>query len=65
MSLKEIKKHFQIAGKGHKEILEFVNSLEHKKPANNDVDGHVPENGAREIHNYAADVSNRRSKNTI
>jgi hypothetical protein len=25
----------------------------------------VPENGAREIHNYAADVSNRRSKNTI
>jgi hypothetical protein len=45
MSLNEIKKEFQIAGKGHNVIFEIAILMKHTIAAKNDVDGHVPENG--------------------
>jgi hypothetical protein len=43
--LNGIKKSWQIAGKGHNEIFEIVNPMEHTRPVTVSVDGHVPETG--------------------
>jgi hypothetical protein len=45
VSLNEIKKQFQIAGKGDTETLEIANPMEHTTVATDDTSGHVPENG--------------------
>jgi hypothetical protein len=45
VSLKEIKKEMQVAGKGHNETHKIVNPMEHTTAANNDVESHVPESG--------------------
>jgi hypothetical protein len=45
MSLNEIKKEIQIAGKGHNVIFEIAIPMKHTSAATNSVDGHVPENG--------------------
>jgi hypothetical protein len=45
MSLNEIKKEFQIAGKGHNVIFEMAIPMKHTSAATNSVDGHVSENG--------------------
>jgi hypothetical protein len=45
MSLNEIKKELQNPGKGDNAMLEIVNPLEHTRIANEDFDGHMPENG--------------------
>jgi hypothetical protein len=45
MSLNEIKKEFQIAGKGHNVALAIVIPLAHMRFLTENVDGHVPENG--------------------
>jgi hypothetical protein len=45
VSLKEISKEMEIAGKGQNETLEIVNPLRRTKIAKNDTRGHVPENG--------------------
>jgi hypothetical protein len=45
MSLNEIKKECQIAGKGHHETFEIAILMKHTSAATNRVDGHVPENG--------------------
>jgi hypothetical protein len=33
------------SGKGYNETIEIVNSMAHTRATNNDVEGHVPENG--------------------
>ena len=45
MSLNEIKKEFQFAGKGHNVIFEMAIPVKHTSAATNSVDGHVSENG--------------------
>jgi H2-forming N5,N10-methylenetetrahydromethanopterin dehydrogenase-like enzyme len=45
MSLNGIEKQFQVAGKGHNEILEIFNPLEHTRNVTKAVVDHVPENG--------------------
>ena len=45
MSLNEIKKEIQIAGKGHNVIFEIAIPVKHTNAATNSVDGHVSENG--------------------
>jgi hypothetical protein len=45
MSLNEIKKESQIAGKGHNETFAIVIPLAHMKFLTETVDGHVPGNG--------------------
>ena len=45
MSLNEIKKEIQIAGKGHNVIFEIAIPMKHTSAATNRVDGHVPGNG--------------------
>jgi hypothetical protein len=45
MSLNEIKKECQIAGKGHNELYDVSNPVKHMRLANNVVKSHVPENG--------------------
>jgi hypothetical protein len=45
MSLNEVIKQSQIAGKGHNETLEIVNPVKHTKSATDDRGGHVPGNG--------------------
>jgi hypothetical protein len=45
MSLNEIKKEFQIAGKGHNEILEIVDLLEEQRIVTAVTGAHVSENG--------------------
>jgi hypothetical protein len=44
-SPKDIKKQFQIPGKGQNELFEIVNPMEHTFAATNDFDGHASENG--------------------
>jgi hypothetical protein len=39
------KSHYQIARKGHNEILEIVDLQEHTTVATDDTSGHVPGNG--------------------
>jgi hypothetical protein len=43
--LQDIKKELRFAGKGHNEILEIHNSINHARTASDSVDFHVPENG--------------------
>jgi hypothetical protein len=43
MSLKEIRKSLQIAGKGENEILEIDNPMEHTMTVTETFEGHVPE----------------------
>jgi hypothetical protein len=50
VSLKHIRKTNAIAGKGHNEMLEGVNPVEHTRATNNEVDVHVPENGGTCVH---------------
>jgi hypothetical protein len=45
MVLNEIKKEFQIAGKGHSVIFEITILMNRTQAATNFVDGHVSENG--------------------
>jgi hypothetical protein len=45
MSLNEIKKQFQIAGKGHNVLFEIAILMKHTTTATHSVDGHVSENG--------------------
>jgi hypothetical protein len=45
MSPNDIKKQFQIPGKGQNELFEIVNPVEHTFAATNDFDGHASENG--------------------
>jgi hypothetical protein len=45
MSSNEIKKELRIAGKGHNETLEIVNSMERILGLDVAVKYHVPENG--------------------
>jgi hypothetical protein len=45
MSLNEIKKEFQLAGKGQNTNFEIVIPLAHMRFLTENVDGHVPENG--------------------
>jgi hypothetical protein len=45
MSLNEIKKQFQIAGKGHNVLFEITILMKHTNAATHSVDGHVSENG--------------------
>jgi hypothetical protein len=45
VSLNEIKKEFQIAGKGHNLIFVITIPVKHMRAATNSVDGHVSENG--------------------
>jgi hypothetical protein len=45
VSLNEIKKQFQIAGKGHHETFEIAILLEHNRIAKNVIRGHASENG--------------------
>jgi hypothetical protein len=45
MSLNEMKKECQIAGKGHNVTFEIAILMIHMCAAKNDIDGHVPENG--------------------
>jgi hypothetical protein len=45
MSLNEIKKESQIAGKGQNVIFEIAIPMKHTSAATNSVDGHVSENG--------------------
>ena len=45
MSLNEIKKEFQFAGKGHNVIFAMAIPMKHTSAATNRVDGHVSENG--------------------
>jgi hypothetical protein len=45
MSLKPIKKDFQLAGKGDNEILEIFNLLMHTTAVTAAAGGHVPGNG--------------------
>jgi hypothetical protein len=49
MSLNEIKKQFQIAGKGENATFVIVIPLAHMRFLTENVDSHVPEDGAREI----------------
>jgi hypothetical protein len=44
MSLNEIKKELQIAGKGHNVLYEIVNSLKHTRTATAVIRTHVPGN---------------------
>jgi hypothetical protein len=45
VSLIDIKKEFQMAGKGDNETLEIVNPLEHTQSIKTVTGTHVPENG--------------------
>jgi hypothetical protein len=45
MSLNEIKKESQIAGKGHNATFAIAILLAHRRFLTETVDGHVPENG--------------------
>jgi hypothetical protein len=45
MSLKETKKEFSIAGKGHNVLLEVINAVKHTSVTFETVGDHVPENG--------------------
>ena len=45
MSLNEIKKESQFAGKGHNVIFEIAILMKHMRAAKNDIDGHVSGNG--------------------
>jgi hypothetical protein len=45
MSLNEIKKEFQMAGKGHNTTFEIAIPLTHMRFLTENVNGHVPENG--------------------
>jgi hypothetical protein len=45
MSLNEIKKQSQIAGKGQNVLFEIAILIKHTSAATNSVDGHVSENG--------------------
>jgi hypothetical protein len=53
MSLKEIKKEIQIAGKGHNVTLVIVVLLEHMSVTTETVGGHVPGNGGTCVHIFA------------
>jgi hypothetical protein len=51
VSLNDIKECKHFSGKGHNEILEIVNPLQHMMAVTDSVHGHVPENrGTRAIH---------------
>jgi hypothetical protein len=60
MSLNEIKKQSQIAGKGHNETLEIVNPLGEQSDAKSVIRDHVPGNGGTctsEIPQFCIDMS--------
>jgi hypothetical protein len=52
-----VRKLPQKAGKGHNEILEGVNPVEHTRCIADAVHWHVPENGGTCMHIFASDMS--------
>jgi hypothetical protein len=64
MSLNEIKKEFQTAGKGHNVIFVIAILMEHTPVVTDAVKDHVPDNGGTCIHNFGSVIGEHEWKVT-